>query len=310
VFFPAPARDWDPAFNRSNTGFEELGIGCVSLGPKEALAYVRSRHYQTLNADLEWKTDPLGDLGRIRRQQDFLRRLLKEGIDLGARNPFVLKNLIDATIGSVTVDQNITPQFLLDLGRAFAEFQPDELQTYSVPTRFGTVGSYSVLFSLDDQAAPILALFSGASPDDPATVLVRVETARDRAEEAAGVVAGLQSAGFSAGDATVAKVDPGLRLLFGPDGAPAAKLVVTEMQKNGELARAGLSIGDFELVQDADLSGREVVLSMGDLPADDGATGSSTTSTTGSGGPSTTVDANGLTDADLAVLAGIDTSCQ
>ncbi|MFV0259119.1 MAG: LCP family protein, partial [Acidimicrobiales bacterium] len=135
VSFDAPARDWnvnaDPP--RSQTGFIVDTPGCHALGPREALAYVRSRYYQTQGDDGVWRTDPSSDLGRIERQQDFLQRLLQAAIDDGARNPVVLADLIDTGIENVVIDSELSPAVLLDLAQAYRGFEPDDLQTFTVP---------------------------------------------------------------------------------------------------------------------------------------------------------------------------------
>ncbi|MEL6985125.1 MAG: LCP family protein, partial [Actinomycetota bacterium] len=173
VYFEQPARDWNVNAKpepRSQTGFLMPVAGCHSLDPETALAYVRSRYYQTQNGDGDWVTDPTSDLGRIRRQQDFLRRVLKRAIDVGARNPFVLRDLIDTGLENVAIDQRLTPQLLLDLGMAFRSFDPSQLQTYSFPAVDGQVGRNQVLLPLEDEAEPVLELFRGAPFDDPYTV--------------------------------------------------------------------------------------------------------------------------------------------
>ena len=44
---------------------------------RQALAWVRSRYFQYYEAG-RWRSDPTSDLGRISRQQDFLRRLMTQ----------------------------------------------------------------------------------------------------------------------------------------------------------------------------------------------------------------------------------------
>jgi len=51
----------------------------VPLGGDQALAYVRSRHFQYQEHGV-WKSDGRGDLVRIERQQDFIRRALREAL--------------------------------------------------------------------------------------------------------------------------------------------------------------------------------------------------------------------------------------
>ena len=115
-------------------------LGCVTLDPNQALAYVRSRHYEQL-IDGEWETDPTSDLGRIDRQQDFIQRALSRAIDKGARNPATLDRLINVGLDGITVDDSLTADDIFRLGNRFRNFEPTDLLTYSVPVEGDTVGA-------------------------------------------------------------------------------------------------------------------------------------------------------------------------
>src|SRR5436190_6438110 len=71
VYFPAPARD---AFS----GLRVAKAGCLFLNGNGALSYVRSRHYQYYEGG-RWHDEGDGDIGRIQRQQEFIRRVLRKG---------------------------------------------------------------------------------------------------------------------------------------------------------------------------------------------------------------------------------------
>jgi LCP family protein required for cell wall assembly len=80
IWFPAAARD-------DYTDLDVKIPGCYPLNGEQALAYVRSRHYEYYDAaDEEWKDDPYSDLSRIRRQQYFIRTLAAIAIDQSARH--------------------------------------------------------------------------------------------------------------------------------------------------------------------------------------------------------------------------------
>lgn len=251
VFFPTPARDWNATYNRTQTGFLMEIPGCHALEPDRALAYVRSRYYQTQAADGTWVGDTQGDLGRIRRQQDFLQRLGQKAIDQGARNPFVLNSLIDSMVANVTLDQDLTPKFLLDLALEFRDFEPGELQTYSYPADLGWAGTNSVLFGRPDDAEPLVALFNGASMDDPATIGVSVVYASGAEARALEIVEALTAVGFDAGIPSPAPLDTQIVVRHGPDGGQAAQAVVA-------------AISESVLVEEvAGLEGRDVVIAVG-----------------------------------------------
>lgn len=275
VYFETPARDWNVAAKpepRTQTGFLVGEAGCHSLDPEMALAYVRSRYYQTQNADGEWITDPTSDFGRIRRQQDFLRRLLQKAIDQGARNPFVLNDLIDTGLDNVAIDQELTPQLLLDLGSAFQSFQPEELQAYSVPAADATIDGNQVLTPLFDDAEPILGLFRGIGFDHPSTVPITIVTAETTTATdsalARRLTAELRAAGFTV---TVEQQDDvvsnGVRLVHGPDGVHAAALAMSALNET-----AGDSLnGPVDAVEDDRLVGRAIEIVFG--PVADGTVG-------------------------------------
>jgi polyisoprenyl-teichoic acid--peptidoglycan teichoic acid transferase len=274
VFFDTPARDWHPQYQRSMTGFVVPEAGCASLDPPMALAYVRSRFYQTQDAGGLWITDPSSDLGRIRRQQDFLQRLVQRAIDLGARNPFVLSDLIDTGLEHVAIDQELTIDFLLGLSTTYNSFEPGELETYSFPARFDTVGSQSVLIPLDAEAAPIVALFQGARSDDPSTVRVAVVHAPGVDGDTEGVVAALVADGFVVEGPSAATVEPGLVVRHGADGSQAAQLVAAALGPSARLEQVdGLLGRDVRVIV-----GSEVVPSVGG-PAPSGSVSGPTSTT-------------------------------
>src|SRR5207247_8677250 len=61
IYFSAPARD-------TKSGLAVNQAGCQHLTGDQALAYVRSRYYESL-VNGKGTPDPSSDLGRIRRQQ-------------------------------------------------------------------------------------------------------------------------------------------------------------------------------------------------------------------------------------------------
>jgi polyisoprenyl-teichoic acid--peptidoglycan teichoic acid transferase len=70
VYFPAPARD-------RLSGLLVKEAGCVQLDGNGALAYVRSRHYESQDDRGRWRSEGgIPDFNRINRQQDFIRRVM------------------------------------------------------------------------------------------------------------------------------------------------------------------------------------------------------------------------------------------
>ena len=108
ISFPAPAQD---AFS----GLHVSRAGCVRLSGQDALAYVRSRYYESfLNG--RWQSDPRSDLGRIQRQQYFLRTLAHEALHTTQQAPWRGLSILDATFASLQRD----PKFGFSSFRALA----------------------------------------------------------------------------------------------------------------------------------------------------------------------------------------------
>lgn len=119
VWFDRPARD-------RNTGLNVVEPGCHVLDGAAALSYVRSRSYEEF-IDGRWVKVGNSDFGRIERQQDFLVLALNRAVNRGARNPTALAGLIESGADSVVLDSELTPLELIDLGRAFSDFNPENL---------------------------------------------------------------------------------------------------------------------------------------------------------------------------------------
>lgn len=183
VYFQFPARD-------RNSGLLVPDPGCVTLDPVQALAYARSRAFEVQDARGRWRTDPTGDLGRISRQQDFIRRALHRAFQRGARNPGVLADLIGVGTRAITIDETLTPSDLIRLGNRFRTFDPNTLATYSLPVVDDVVGGAKVLRLDATRAQPVLDVFRGEDPTrvapDNTVVLVQNGTTRsDLGREAA-----------------------------------------------------------------------------------------------------------------------------
>ena len=288
VYFDTPARDWNvnakPA-PRSQTGFLVEEAGCHALDPPTALAYVRSRYYQTQSPDGTWVTDPTSDFGRIGRQQDFLRRLMYRAIELGARNPFVLADLVDTGLENVAIDESLTPQLLIDLGSAYRNFDPGSLQTYSFPVVDAEIDGNQVLEPVLDRAEPLLAFMRGAPHDDPSTVDLSVVTpvggSTDPALSAADLVRGLREEGFDPRQESGGQVPGGVTIHHGPNGATLALGVVDAL--DGIMARLepvdGSGRPPVTVVEIDGLDGRTIHLLVGNNAAGGGPAAESSAST-------------------------------
>lgn len=208
VYFASPARD-----TRSLLDVEDTG--CVTLDAQQALAYVRSRHYQSFE-DGRWRSDPSGDLGRISRQQDFIVRALRRAVDQGVRNPVTLDRVVNAALGAVTVDDLLTADDILDLGSAFRGFDPGALDLHALPVVQGSAGGASVLRLQDEEAQPTLDGFRGTDTSElrPNDVRVRVLNGSGVTGQAGETGDELAAAGFgSAGTGDAERLDTALTVV-------------------------------------------------------------------------------------------------
>lgn len=136
----------NPAFDDSS-GLAVEQSGPVELDGTQALAYVRSRQYTEVVGG-ERVTDPTGDLGRVLRQQQFLRALLgKAG---GSRNPLTLMRVASAVSGGIRIDDEMGLLDALRLAWRMGSLYPESVPLPTVPFRSGG----AAVLGLDDGAAP------------------------------------------------------------------------------------------------------------------------------------------------------------
>ena len=82
--------------------------GCNLLDGEQALAYARSRKYEEFR-DGDWRRDGTADLGRIKRQQQFIATTVNQTIDRLRADPFLASELIDATTDTLRLDPTLDP---------------------------------------------------------------------------------------------------------------------------------------------------------------------------------------------------------
>ncbi len=138
VPFDFPVRD-------PNTGLNVPEAGCFNFNGDHALAYVRSRKLQYLTESGEWKQDGTSDLGRISRQQDFIRRTVDSLLAAGAFNPSVIRALIRTSDDYVVVDNNLSINKQLEFAGVLREVDPADITTYQIEARGATIQGQSVL---------------------------------------------------------------------------------------------------------------------------------------------------------------------
>ena len=253
VYVPAPMRD-------RMSGLLILDTGCVKLHGDQSLAYVRSRHFQ-YEENGRWRDDPRGDLGRIERQQDFIKRALKAALSRGLTNPSKLNRFVNIADENVQISRSLDLDDILSLGRQFRSLSPETLQTFALPvtpTRRGQASVVEILEKDRPAAELMLQIFRGEAPHDPSQVQpsavnVRVLNGSRTPGQAGEATGALQAAGFSTaspGDADVPLRSTTIR--YGEGQEAKARLLARYLA-------SGAVVEPFEGLQ-----GVDVVLVTGD----------------------------------------------
>jgi LCP family protein required for cell wall assembly len=212
-----------------NTGLNVLRPECHAMQGDEALAYVRSRHYEYFDPQKQkWVSDGTSDFGRITRQQDFIKRVLQKAIDKGSRNPAVAKKLIDALRKGVTLDSNLTVGKLLQVSNAMRDFDPARVRTFQVEGRGMVVGNGAQVLqpvTNTKNMKAILEIFRGQASmaDAPDQSLTPVST----------LPPVNPSDVFATPTTTPATTSPD-QSSTGTDGAPATTLPPITVQENNK----------------------------------------------------------------------------
>ncbi|MFN8022673.1 MAG: LCP family protein [Acidimicrobiales bacterium] len=142
-----------------NTGLYVAEGGCYQFDGVQALAYARSRHYEEYR-DGEWHEDPTSDLGRTKRQREFVNIALTTALAEVKADPFIAGDLVEAAGSAVRIDDE------LDLFAAAASLRTAVgagLASYALPVRGETIDGNAVLI-LEDSAQGLLDYFRGEGP--------------------------------------------------------------------------------------------------------------------------------------------------
>jgi anionic cell wall polymer biosynthesis LytR-Cps2A-Psr (LCP) family protein len=110
------------------------------------LDFVRQRHNL-----------PGGDLGRIKRQQAFLKALAGQAVDKGTlANPLKLNAFLEASTKAVSVDESLTISRLRSLAVQFRSVRASDLVFVTAPVAgMGTEGRQSVVYLDQAKGQPL-----------------------------------------------------------------------------------------------------------------------------------------------------------
>lgn len=304
LYFDKPYRD-------RHSGLVVDAPGCRVLDGPQALAFARSRHLQYQDGRGRWQSDPSGDLGRVSRQQAFLRAVLEraagEQFDLGdLGDGFTLLNTVSDFVG---MDDELDVDFLLALAREFRGFAEEDLETHTLVVEpFTTDGGAAVLRWDPVASEPVLEVFRDGVEQpattlpliDPASAPLTVLNGSGTPGQAAEAQSALEAVGFVvAGTDNAPEQAETTTIRYGPGAEAVAMLLASHLEHGATLEAAD------------DLDGSELVLVTGPEfgavlseprpdPAADQPVGSTAPGDAGTGDASSAEDAP-----DDALLTGV-----
>ncbi len=299
LFIPTVARD-------VKTGLFVTTPGCNTFNGARALQYVRSRDYEykTDYRQANWIPDGTGDLGRIRRQQYFIRSLAQAAIHRGMSNVSTAIDVVHKALKSLTVETGFAADDLSPLVNAFHSTDPGAIEMVTVPADLGTSTTGQSILSLRAvDAAPIFARLRNAkapapvaAPDiPPSSVTVDVGNGNGVSGEAGQTVTQLASYGFVRGSIADAPRTATTVIRYAPGEEVQGRLVQAYLGGVGNLvADATLTAGTVHLVLGGDFGGVSAPTGSGagshattttEAPADPGHTAGVTVPPTEKGQP-------------------------
>jgi LCP family protein required for cell wall assembly len=103
-----------------------LPAGRHVLDGLDSLKYVRTRSF-----------DGLGDLGRMKRQQEFVGAMLRKATSAGVLlNPVKMVDFIGSALDSVVTDEGLSQSDLLTLGKQLRNLSASNVRTLTIPLKY------------------------------------------------------------------------------------------------------------------------------------------------------------------------------
>ena len=132
----------------------DLAAGQQTLTGRQALAYVRARHIDS-------------DFGRMQRQQRFLSSMAQRVASAGTLlNPLKLNGFIDAAMKSITTDETLGRDAIMNLAQRFRGLSLSKIRFLTVPISNGNANINGNSVVLWDQAQA-KTLFTDLANDRP-----------------------------------------------------------------------------------------------------------------------------------------------
>ena len=150
----------DRASRDKSTGFYIGRRACKVVDGTQALAYARSRHFEQKFKDEGWKMDYTADIGRTKRQRQFVASLIKSAAGYLAEHPLKAAEVMRNATGAFAVDPGLS---LVDLGRKLRPAAQGGAVSWALPVTNDMVQGRAVV-RLTNDAPPLLAYFAGTGP--------------------------------------------------------------------------------------------------------------------------------------------------
>jgi LCP family protein required for cell wall assembly len=297
MYFDTPVRD-------ETTGFYQYELGCQTINGEQGLAFSRSRHLEYKNKKGNWVDDPSSDLGRIARQQYFLRKMVdRASAKFGSFDLKAMNDLVSSTSDKLKLDSGLSLGDLASLGKAFKGFSGSQITSHTLPVYpYTTNGGASVL-KLDTAAAEdVLNVFRGlpAGTVSPVSVTLTVSNGSGAKNQATEVSTRLAGLGYTTSiGADTAKVQATTVVRYAPGARAEADQVARQLhagavlQEDTSLKGAKVAV---VLVTGTDFTGvLEEATPPTSTTSTSAATSSSSPTSTAGGETITTVNPNEVT---------------
>ena len=291
-----------------NSGLVITDTGCQTLNGQQALAFARSRHLRYSDG-VKWIEDPSGDLGRISRQQFFMRRMMDQVAKKAFSDPLVTNDLISVAQQYIKLDDDSEITKVVAMGQRMGQFEGDSIKSWTLPTTEFTTDGGAAVLKLDQAGAkPVIDRFRGITPPDsaaavpdgdldPATVSFAIENGSGVKGQASEAQKAFEAIGYDVTGARdhstkVARTE----VRYAPGSMQAADQIERHLSSGAELVEdRTLDAGEVVLVTGSDFTtiARTARERTREIPADQlGGTSSTTapgtTAATASGSGSTT----------------------
>jgi LCP family protein required for cell wall assembly len=257
VYFPYPARDL-------KTGLHYFVGGCLDLNGTQSLEYVRSRSLQYYEAFRgKWVTaDAIPDIGRIGRQQDFIRKLASLAVQESLNNPLTANTVADQVVQNLQADAGLTKDdifALIDAFRTINTSDSSSLQFQVLPWVGGPKQHGADVLYVDQQNAPAMLAqlrdFSGTAAPKiaPGDVKLQVLNGSGKDGAAQGALNRFSELGFVG---------------TGAKNNPSGRVAQTEVRYAPGQDAKGRFVLQYvspqaKLVEDSSIRGADVVVVLG-----------------------------------------------